>query len=183
MNGVNKANPRPAESVVIFGAGAIGCLYLAMFRVAGASPIVVVEPTDARRAVALAVGADAALSPEAFAAERAEILPGGADILVDAVGSQFATAIEHAALGARLVLFGQNANVRPPIHQYTITERSLTIYGSYIPAYTFPTAIRLVEQGSLPLGPIVTDVLPLDELGTGFDRLRSGAATKVVITP
>lgn len=183
VNGVSKANPRPGESVVIFGAGAIGCLYLAMFRVAGASPIVVVEPTEARRAIALAVGADAVLSPEAVAAGRAELLEGGADILVDAVGTQFATAVDHAALGARIVLFGQNANARPPIHQYTITERSLTVYGSYITSYTFPTAIRLVEQGSLPLGPIVTDVLPLDELGTGLDLLRSGAATKVVFTP
>ena len=183
VNGVNKANPRPGESAVIFGAGAIGCLFLAMFKAAGATPVIVVEPQDARAAVATAVGADAVVHPDALAERRRALLPLGADIVVDAVGSQFGTAVEHAALGGRIVLFGQNQTARPPIHQYTITERSLTVYGSYVTAFTFPTAIRLVESGTLRLDPIVTDVLPLERLAEGIDRLRSGSATKVVLTP
>jgi threonine dehydrogenase-like Zn-dependent dehydrogenase len=183
VNGANRANPRPGESAVIFGAGAIGCLFVAVFRAAGASPIVVVEPTEARRTVAEAVGADHALDPQTFAARRDELLPAGADIVVDAVGSQFATAVETAGLGGRIVLFGQNANVSPAVHQYTITARSLTVMGTYITTYTFPQAIRMVEQGILTLAPIVTHVLPLERLTDGLDLLRSGAATKVVITP
>ena len=110
-------------------------------------------------------------------------MPYGADILVDAVGSQFAAAVDHAALGGRIVLFGMNQTARPAIHQYTITHRSLSVLGSYVTAFTFPTAIRLVEGGNLPLDPIVTHVLPLVRLPEGLDLLRSGAATKVVITP
>ena len=91
--------------------------------------------------------------------------------------------IEHAALGGRIVLFGMNQTARPPIHQYTITDRSLSVLGAYVTAFTFPTAIRLVEGGSLPLDPIVTHVLPLDRVSEGLDLLRSGDATKVVITP
>lgn len=183
VNGVNKADPRPGESAIILGAGAIGCLFLAMFKAAGAGPIIVVEPQAARRAVADAVGADLTIEPAELDQRRRSILPRGADIIVDAVGTQFATAIEHAALGGRIVLFGQNQNARPPVHQYTITERSLSVLGSYITAFTFPTAIRLVEGGSLALEPIVTDVLPLDRLSEGLERLRSGSATKVVILP
>jgi threonine dehydrogenase-like Zn-dependent dehydrogenase len=81
------------------------------------------------------------------------------------------------------VLFGQNQTARPPVHQYSITERSLTVLGSYITAFTFPTAIRLVERGALNLEPIVTHVLPLERLTQGLDLLRSGSATKVVVTP
>ena len=183
VNGVNKANPRPGESAVIFGAGAIGCLFLAMFKAAGAGPVLVVEPQAARAAVATAVGADAVVAPADLDERRRALMPHGADIVVDAVGSQFGTAVEHAALGGRIVLFGQNQTARPPIHQYTITERSLTVLGSYVTAFTFPTAIRLVETGALNLEPIVTDVLPLDRLSEGLDLLRSGEATKVVITP
>jgi threonine dehydrogenase-like Zn-dependent dehydrogenase len=183
VNGASKANPRPGESAVIFGAGAIGCLFLAVFRTAGAGPIYVVEPSEARRKVADAVGADGTLAPDDFEARRTELLPDGAEILVDAVGSEFGTAVGHAALGARIVLFGQNQTARPPIHQYTITERSLSVFGSYITTFTFPTAIRMVERGILPLEPIVTHVLPLDQTLAGLDLLRSGQATKVVITP
>ncbi len=183
INGVNKVNPRPGESAVIFGAGAIGCLFLAMFKAAGAGPVIVVEPQAGRGAVATAVGADVVVTPDELADRRADLLPTGADVLVDAVGSQFATAVDHAALGGRIVLFGQNLTARPPIHQYTITERSLAVFGSYVTAFTFPTAIRLVELGTLPLEPIVTHVLPLDRLAEGLDLLRSGAATKVVVTP
>lgn len=183
VNGVNKANPRPGESAIIFGAGAIGCLFLAMFKAAGAAPVIVVEPQAGRAAVATAVGADAVVHPDELPARRADLLPDGADIIVDAVGSQFGTAIDHAALGGRIVLFGQNQTARPAVHQYTITERSLSVLGSYVTAFTFPTAIRLVEGGSLPLEPIVTHVLPLERVGEGLDLLRSGGATKVVITP
>jgi threonine dehydrogenase-like Zn-dependent dehydrogenase len=183
VNGANRANARPGESAVIFGAGAIGCLFLAVFRAAGAGPIVVVEPTDGRRSVAMAVGADHAVAPDDFAARREELMPGGADLIVDAVGTQFGTAVELAALGGRIVLFGQNANVNPPVHQYTITARSLTVMGTYITAFTFPQAIRMIEQGILNLAPIVTDVLPLEDLAGGLEHLRAGEATKVVITP
>jgi threonine dehydrogenase-like Zn-dependent dehydrogenase len=183
VNGVNKANPRPGESAIIFGAGAIGCLFLAMFKAAGASPVIVVEPQAARGAVATAVGADLVVSPDELSERRRDLLPHGADVIVDAVGSQLATAIEHAALGSRIVLFGMNQTARPAIHQYAITERSLSVLGSYVTAFTFPTAIRLVEGDSLPLDPIVTHVLPLDRVSEALDLLRSGSATKVVITP
>ena len=148
------------------------------------APVIVVEPQAARAAVATAVGADAVVTPDELAERRRRAAARSARTsLVDAVGNQFGTAVEHAALGGRIVLFGQNQTARPPIHQYTITERSLSVLGSYVTAFTFPTAIRLVEGGSLPLDPIVTHVLPLERLAEGLDLLRSGDATKVVITP
>jgi threonine dehydrogenase-like Zn-dependent dehydrogenase len=154
-----------------------------MFKAAGVSPVIVVEPQAARGVVAMAVGADLVVAPDELDARRRDLLPHGADVIVDAVGSQLATAIEHAALGGRIVLFGMNQTARPAVQQYTITERSLSVLGSYITAFTFPAAIRLVEGGTLPLDPIVTHVLPLERVSEGLDLLRSGGATKVVITP
>ena len=183
INGVNKANPRPGESAIIFGAGPIGCLFLAMFKSAGAGPVIVVEPQASRGQIATAVGADAVVTPDKLPDRQAELMPGGAEVIVDAVGSQFGTAIEHAALGGRIVLFGQSLAARPAIQQNTITARSLSVFGSYVTAFTFPTAIRLVEGGTLPLAPIVTHVLPLERLLEGIELLRGGEATKVVITP
>ncbi len=183
VNGTNRAAMRPGESVVIMGAGTIGCLFAAVFKASGAGPIVVVEPNPVRAAVARAVAADLCLTPDEFAARRRELLPNGADVVVDAVGSVLGPAIEAAAMGGRVVLFGMNGAARPPIHQVEITEKGLSILGSYISNFTFPAAIRLVEGGTLNLAPIVSAVLPLADVVDGIARLRSGEATKIVITP
>lgn len=183
VNGTNRAAARPGEAAVVFGAGPIGCLFAAVLKAAGATPVLVVEPNPARAAVALAVGADQVVTPDELAAHRNELLPTGADIVVDAVGSLLAAAIETAGMGGRIIVFGMNSNARPPIHQVEITEKGLTIHGTYITNFTFPAAIRLIESGALDLAPMVSEVLPLSRTAEGIEHLRTGQATKVVITP
>jgi threonine dehydrogenase-like Zn-dependent dehydrogenase len=63
-----------------------------------------------------------------------------------------------------------------------ITEKGLTVVGTYITNFTFPQAIRLIESGALVLEPMLSAVLPLDQLEQGLAALKSGEATKVVIT-
>lgn len=183
VNGTNRAGVRPGESAVVIGAGAIGCLFIAVLRAAGATPIIAIEPSAQRRPVAREVGADQVLPPEDFDSIRSELLPSGADVVVDAVGSVLGRAVEAAAMGGRIVLFGMNDNARPAIPQVEITRRGLTVLGSYISNFTFPPAIRLVESGQLDLAPIVTGILPLERTAEGIERIRSGEATKIVITP
>ena len=183
VNGTNKAGLRPGESAVVFGGGAIGCLFAAVFAAGGASAVVVVEPNAARSPVATAVGATHVLTPDEWAAEHDAILPGGADVVVDAVGSVLPDAIDAAGMGARVIVFGMNVNARPAVRQVEITEKGLTILGTYITAFTFPQAIRLLESGSLNVEPLVSAVLPLEHLEEGLAMLKSGAATKVVVTP
>jgi threonine dehydrogenase-like Zn-dependent dehydrogenase len=183
INGTNRAALRPGESAVVFGAGAIGCLFIAVLKAAGAARIIAVEPSVHRAPVAKAMGADEVVTPDAWVARRAELLPGGADVVVDAVGSVLPAAIEAAGMGARVVVFGMNANARQPVHQVEITEKGLTILGSYISNFTFPAAIRLVESGQIDFSPMITAAITLEETEDGVGRLRSGEAIKVVIHP
>jgi threonine dehydrogenase-like Zn-dependent dehydrogenase len=183
VNGTNRAAIKPGESAVVFGAGAIGCLFIAVLRASGAARIVAIEPSAFRASVARAVGADLVLTPEEWAAQRLDLMPAGADVVVDAVGSVLPGAIEAAAMGARVVIFGMNGNARPAVHQVEIVEKGLAILGSYISNFTFPAAIRLVESGQLGLAPMITATLPLDEAVAGIARIRSGEAVKIVITP
>ncbi len=183
INGVSRAAARPGESAVVFGAGATGCLFVAYLKAAGAAPIISVEPSRRRHEAVCAVGADHALTPDEFEAARADLLPNGAAVVVDAVGQVLAQAIETAAMGGRIVLFGMNDNARPAVPQVEITRKGLTVTGSYITNFTVPPAIALVESGRINLRPIVTDVLPLDRTEEGIARIRSGEATKIVIRP
>ena len=183
VNGTNRAAVRPGESVVVFGAGAIGCLFIAVFRASGAGRIVAVEPSDKRAPVARAIGADVVVTPEDWAARRNELMPRGADVVVDAVGSVLPHAIDAAGMGARIVIFGMNGNARPAVHQIEIVEKGLTILGSYISNFTFPAAIRLVESGQLNLAPMITATIPIDNTLAGIARIRAGEAVKIVIKP
>jgi threonine dehydrogenase-like Zn-dependent dehydrogenase len=183
VNGTNRAAIRPGESAVVFGAGAIGCLFIAVLRASGAARIVAIEPSVHRAPVARAVGADVVVTPAEWAARRTELMPGGADVVVDAVGSVLPQAIEAAAMGARVVIFGMNGNARPEVHQVEIVEKGLAILGSYISNFTFPAAIRLVESGQLNLAPMITATIPLEDTVAGIARIRSGEAVKIVIKP
>jgi threonine dehydrogenase-like Zn-dependent dehydrogenase len=129
------------------------------------------------------MGATEVVTPDAWATRRTELLPGGADVVVDAVGSVLPAAIEAAGMGGRIVVFGMNGNARPPIHQVEITEKGLTILGSYISNFTFPAAIRLVESGQIDLSPMISASIGLEDTVDGITRLRSGEAIKVVIHP
>ncbi len=182
VNGTNKVAIRPGESAVVFGAGAIGCLFTAVLHASGAGRLIVVEPSPHRAPVARAVGANEVVTPDEWRANRQDLVPGGADVVVDAVGSVLADCIDAAGMGGRIALFGMNQNARPPIHQVEITERSLAILGTYITSFTFPAAIRMIENG-LDLAPLVSSVLPLDRLAEGIEGIRSGTAVKVVMTP
>lgn len=183
LNGTNRARLRPGEEAVVFGAGAIGALFVAVFRAAGASHILVVEPSPSRAEVARAVGADVVVTPDEWTARRGHLLPAGAEVVVDAVGTLLPQAIEAAALGGRVVLFGMNGNARPPVRQVEIVEKGLSILGSFISNYTFPAAIRLIEQGSLNLAPVISETLPLDDTPVAIERLRAGDGVKFVMTP
>jgi threonine dehydrogenase-like Zn-dependent dehydrogenase len=183
VNGTNLAALRPGETVAVFGAGAIGCLFIAVFRAAGAGRIVAIEPSLARAPIARAVGADEVVTPDEWRARRAELLPGGAAVVVDAVGSVLPDAIEAAAMAGRVVVFGMNGNARPAVHQIEIVEKGLSILGSYISNFTFPAAIRLIESRRLNVGPMISAILPLEEIDDGLARLRSGEAVKVVLRP
>ena len=181
VHGVERAAIRPGDSALVFGAGSIGCMFAALMSNAGTSPTVVVEPTAARREIALKCGADFALSPEQWEAAREELLPFGPDVVVDAVGSLFAPALEVVATGGRVVLIGMNSTARATIAQNEITQRGITVVGSYITEFTFPTAIRLLERGVPDLSPIVTHRLGLDDVPLALRLLQSGEALKVVI--
>jgi 2-desacetyl-2-hydroxyethyl bacteriochlorophyllide A dehydrogenase len=181
VHGVQRSAVQPGESALIFGAGSIGCMFAALFHAAGAYPTIVVEPAPRRREIAIECGADAAIAPEELDEARAELLPFGADIVVDAVGSLVSSALSVVATGGRVVLIGMNLTARAEISQNDITQRGLSVLGSYITNFTFPTAIRILERGVPDLSPIVTHRLGLNDVHAALELLRTGEAMKVVI--
>ena len=60
---IRDASIRLGDQVAVFGLGAIGLMAVQMARIAGADQVIGVDPIEARRGVAKALGADVALDP------------------------------------------------------------------------------------------------------------------------
>ena len=183
-NGVRLANAFPGETAVVLGAGPAGLMFTALFAAAGAR-VITVEPAVARAQLASALGAEETLDPtEAdVAREVLDMTDGiGADIAVDAVGSQLPTVLSVVRPAGRVVLFGMNTTARSEIAQERITRRELSIFGSFIGGPDLmPMAVRVLERGMIDFSPMVTHRVEIDGLPTALDEFRRGGAVKVEV--
>jgi threonine dehydrogenase-like Zn-dependent dehydrogenase len=182
LNGVSQARPMPGDVAVIYGAGAIGLLFLAVL-VAGGVRCVVTEPARTRREIAAKMGAVSVVDPTTSDVSEAlhRIAPDGADIAVDAVGTRLGEALRDTRPRGKILLFGFNTRARPLIPQSEITRRELVVFGTWVGDFTFPLAVRLQESGLLDLDPIVSHWLPLERTPEAFAALMTGAAVKAVL--
>jgi 2-desacetyl-2-hydroxyethyl bacteriochlorophyllide A dehydrogenase len=98
LNIVHDTPLRLGETALVFGAGVVGLLVTRLLKLAGAEKVLVVDPLERRRELALAAGADDAVGPERADARVMEATSGrGADVAVEASGTGAAL---QAAIGA-----------------------------------------------------------------------------------
>ncbi len=184
-NGVKLARVFPGETVAVLGAGPAGLMFTAMFAASGAR-VITVEPAAARAALARTLGAAETLDPRdgEVEAQIHEITEGiGADVAVDAVGSQLATALRVVRPAGRVVLFGMNTTARSEVAQERITRRELTLFGAFIGGRELmPQAVKVLERGVIDLAPMVTHRVGIDGLPAALDEFRAGGAVKVEVT-
>jgi threonine dehydrogenase-like Zn-dependent dehydrogenase len=183
VNGAQLADVFPGDTAVVIGAGPIGLMFAALLNEAGAD-VVVLEPAPERAALAERIGAVQVLDPrgsDPAEAVRAVTDGLGADVVVDAVGSQLGTALDVVRKAGRIVLFGMNMQAQTVVAQNRITRDELTVLGGYVGQDVFPTAIRLLERGRIDFAQLVTHRVGLDELPAAIEELRGGRAVKVEV--
>ena len=185
LSGMRKLGPIPGESALVLGAGPIGLLYTLLLAAAGVHPLIVAELSAYRAAQARELGADLVINPReedlGAAVRRATGL--GADLAVDAVGSQLAEGLGCLRKGGRIVLFGMNEHAQPVLRQCDVTRYEHQILGSFIGRGTFPHAVSLLERETLSFQPLITHRLPLREIREGIALARQGQALKVAVLP
>lgn len=110
VRAARKARAGFGQSAVVLGAGPVGNLHVQMLRLCGLAPVIAADLSEERCRMALAAGADAAVSDPA--ALKAEVLARtggrGADLVVESVGSPrlYATAFELIRRGGHVAAFG-----------------------------------------------------------------------------
>jgi S-(hydroxymethyl)glutathione dehydrogenase/alcohol dehydrogenase len=177
-------------SVVVIGAGGVGQFVVQGLRIAGAETIVAVDPVDARRDVALTLGATHAASPDDLKDLARQLLPDGADFAFDAVGAPETTALamRWTRNGGTCVIVGlpaAGARLDFDPAEFNRREKWLTgtIYGSEDPAVALPVLLDHVRAGRLDLRSQLGPVFPLDQVNEAVEASLSGAPGRVVVTP
>ena len=171
------------DNVMIIGAGPMGLLFAQMYRVLGASKIIVADISPQRLNFAKEIGVDEVVNPkEADLIEAVQdITNGGAEIVIDAVGNQINTAIQLTRRGGHVILFGLRPHDNPAVNQYTITRYDLTLYGAFVGLKPFEQTIQLLESQRIHPSALITHRVPLSELAQGVELMRSGQGMKVVV--
>ena len=107
LNVVHDTPVRLGETALVFGQGVVGILVAMLLKRAGAGPVLVVDPLEERRKLALVAGADGAFAPGGSNDRVMEITDGrGADVAVETSGSGAAlqSAIDAVATEGTVVV-------------------------------------------------------------------------------
>ena len=189
MHAVEKTPVHLNDSVLVVGAGMIGLLCLQSIKAAGCGKTFVVDLDESRLEVAKQFGADFCLNPskvDVIETILAETHGRGADLSMEAVGitASTKTAISCLRKGGSCTLVGNIAqSVEMPLQE--VVTRQITLIGSCASAGEYPACLDLIASGKINVGPLISQVRPLEEGGDWFARLHKGEAglTKVILNP
>jgi threonine dehydrogenase-like Zn-dependent dehydrogenase len=185
VNGTDQLAVQPGQVAVVIGAGPVGTLHAMMFKAAGAT-VILSDVAPVRLEAAKKGGIDYVVNVKSQRLRDVvmDLSDGlGADVVVDAVGNQFASTIEVAARRGKVSVFGMNEHARPEVKQHDITRHELKVFGSFVGAHTFPRAIKILERGVIKPSSLVSMTIPIDDIKTGINAARAGEAVKVLVTP
>lgn len=186
VNGIDLCRIKAGANVLVIGAGPIGLMMLQLARSCGAGKVIVSEIVEEKRVLAAKLGADVVVDPLHENLEdimRAEC--DNLDCVIEAAGTKVTqdTAIAVAGKGCTVMLFGLVApDTTISVKPFEIFNRELKITSSFINPYTFSRAINLLAQQKLRLEDIITDIVPLEEIGKVFTDPYYRKRGKVLIS-
>ena len=180
---LNTAGVRPGDSVAVFGLGGVGLAAVMAAALAGAQPLVAVDPVEFKRELALELGATAALHPDEVGDLRARHA-------FEAAGAPAVLAAAYAAT-ARGGTTGAIGLPHPSreltLNALSLVAESRTLKGSYlgsaVPQRDIPLLISLWQAGRLPVERLRGDTVGLDDLNGALDALAAGEVVRQIVVP
>lgn len=187
---LNTAQPRPGDSLVVFGLGGIGLCALMAAHLAGCNPIIAVDLNRQKLELARQLGATAVIDPSAcnVVEELRKLRTGGVDFAIEATGNPDVMRQALAAVraqGGTTVIVGNARHGR----MLEIDPRELnqgkrllgTWGGDNRPDVDYPRYIRLLSEGTLRVDALLGKKYRLSEVNRALDDLESGAAVRPLI--
>lgn len=193
MHGVNRAEVKPGDKVVVFGCGPIGLGMVLWLVDRGVTDVVAIDLAPERRERALALGARAALDP-ANCDLRAELaalhgeVPSygrvgvGTDAFIDAAGapSILTDVIMMAKFHSRMVITA--AYMKPiefPVGRMLTSEMTITTAVGY--PTEMPEVLAAMPRLKDKLASLISHRMPFDQVLDGLKVAATPQSAKVMI--
>jgi len=192
LNAQKLINVHEGDTVLVMGAGPIGCLHVRLARALGAGKIFLADVNGSRLALsANAVKPDLAIdmSSEDLAAVISDATDGrGPSVIITAApaGAAQEQAIHLAQPGGRISFFGGLPKDKPliSVDSNLVHYKELILAGANgsTPAQN-REALALIASGKVVVKDLITHRVSLDDIHDGIQAVLSGEAIKVVVLP
>lgn len=192
LNAQKLVNVGEGDTVLVMGAGPIGCLHVRLARAAGARKVFLADVNGDRLKLSQdVVDSDRAIDmssenlDEVVLAETDGI---GPSVVITAApaGAAQEQALGLVAPGGRVSFFGGLPKDKPNItvDSNVVHYRELIIAGANgsSPAQN-AEALSLIASGKVPVADLITHRMPLSDVAGAISAVTSGEAIKVVINP
>ena len=187
---LNTAGVRPGQSVAVFGLGGVGLASVMAASVASAYPVIAVDPVEAKRKLALELGATAAFAPDEAEKAVKDLTGGGAEMGFEAAGvpAVLEAAFRATRRGGTTVAMGLPHPSRTlSLPALAFAGEGRTLVGSYMgssaPQRDIPRYVALWRAGRMPVDRLQSAQLPLERINEAFEALAAGVAVRQVLLP
>lgn len=174
LHAVRLSKIKAGDKAAVFGAGPIGLLVVESLRVAGASEIHVVEPSEVRRQKALELGATSIIDPTSSdAVDTIRAATGGVHVAFEVTGvpavlPQCIDSTRHEGQTLIVSIWEGDASFQP--NTAVLKERQLQ--GTIAYRNVYPAVMALMTQGYFSSEKLVTKRIALDDISAeGFEAL------------
>jgi S-(hydroxymethyl)glutathione dehydrogenase/alcohol dehydrogenase len=190
---INTAKVEAGANAVVFGLGGIGLNVIQGLRLVGANKIIGVDVNPKRKPLAEKFGMTHFVNPKEVDGDLVQHLvaltDGGADYSFECVGNVdlMRQALEccHRGWGESVIIgvagAGQEIKTRP---FQLVTGRVWrgTAFGGARGRTDVPRIVDWYMDGRIAIDPLITHVLPLDEINQAFELMHAGESIRSVVT-
>lgn len=190
MHAVERGSITFEDTVVIAGAGPIGLSAIAGARQKNPLRIIALDMVEEKLELAKACGADLTINiaTEDAVARVKELTGGyGADVYIEATGhpsavSQGLNLLRKLGRFVEYSVFKDKASVDWSIIS---DDKELDVLGAHLGPHCWPAAIKLIDDGKLPMERLCTHQFALEDFQQALDLVAdsSGDSVKVSILP
>ena len=175
MHAARQGDAKIGDIAFVTGAGCIGLCSMLSLKASGVFKVYVIDVVKKRLDKALELGASGVIdaSKEDVVKRALELTQGkGSDITIETAGTEITTnqAIEFAKKGSVIVLVGYSKTGKVNMNLSMALDKELTFKTVFRYRHLFPLLIDAVENGSINIKDIVTNIYDFKDLQEALDN-------------